>query len=74
MSNSVYLNDGDATFVKSFNKICFGESGERFTFGFRPSNGKQFVVLLLGETDKDAVDCDIEGMLNRLGFYRRDAA
>lgn len=70
--SQVYLHDGDATFVKHFNKVCFTESGDRFTFGFKPSRGKQFVTLLLGEIDAKETDCDIEGMLNRLGFYRRE--
>lgn len=70
--SEIYLNDGDATFQKSFQKICFGESGEKYTFGFKASRGKKFVVLLLGEIDDKADDCDLDGMLGKLGFYRRD--
>lgn len=71
----VQLFDGDATFVNSFTKIGWGqETGQKFTFGFKPERGKKFVVMLLGEVDKDATDYDLEAALNRLGFYRREEA
>ncbi|EPZ0818880.1 TPA: hypothetical protein ACKPJS_006247 [Pseudomonas aeruginosa] len=69
----MHLNDGDATFVGSFTKICWGEeTGQKFTFGFKPERGKKFVVMLLGEADKDATDYDLEAALNRLGFFRQE--
>ena len=40
--------------------------------GFKPTKGKKFVVLLLGEVDKTAIDYDLEAALNRLGFYRKE--
>lgn len=71
--SDVQLYDGDATFVSSFTKIAWGEeSGQKFTFGFRPARGKKFVVMLLGEADKDATDYGLEAALNRLGFYRKE--
>lgn len=71
--NGVQLFDGDATFLSSFTKVCYGEeTGQKFTFGFRPERGKKFVVMLLGEADKNATDYDLEAALNRLGFYRRE--
>lgn len=73
MIDQVYLNDGDATFSSKFVKVCYGSTEEQeFKFSFSPGKGKKFVTLLLGEVDKKANDCDIEGMLNRLGFYRRE--
>lgn len=72
MNEKIYLNDGDCTFTKTFNKVCFGESGQQFTFGFKASKGKKFVTLLLGEIDDKADDCDAEAMLNALGFYRKE--
>jgi len=74
MSNPVYLNDGDASFAGSFNKVCWGEdSGQRFTFGFKPPKGEQFVVMLLGTAPKNAEEFDCEAALNRLGFYRKES-
>lgn len=71
--NDVTLNDGDATFVGSFNKICFGEeSCNQYTFGFRPPRGERFVVMLLGSVPKDCKDFDCEAALNRLGFVREE--
>lgn len=71
MSEEVRLNDGDATFVSTFQKICWGErTGQRFTFGFKPPKGEKFVVMLLGTAPKDAQDFDCEAALNRLGFAR----
>lgn len=71
MSDQIYLYDGDCTFTKSFNKVCFGENGGQYTFGFKASKGKKFVALLLGEVDANSTDCDAETMLNALGFYRK---
>lgn len=69
---SMQLFDGDATFTKSFTKVAFGDdTGTRYSFGFKPQKGKQFVVMLLGEVDAKATDCDLEKMLNELGFYRQ---
>lgn len=71
--NGIQLDDGDATFVGSFTKIGWHrDTGEKVQVGFRPSRGKKFVVMLLGEADKNADDFDLEGALNRLGFYRRE--
>ncbi|EPP8607624.1 hypothetical protein, partial [Pseudomonas aeruginosa] len=71
--NEMYLNDGDATFVGSFTKVCWDrDNGQRYSFGFKPNRGKKFVVMLLGEADKTADDFDLEAALNRLGFYRRE--
>ena len=68
---NIELFDGDAMFTKSFTKTGIGEStGSVFTFGFKPSKGKKFVVMLLGEADSKAEECDCEAMLNKLGFYR----
>jgi len=72
--SAMNLNDGDATFVGSFNKIGWTEDGRKMTFGFRPPRGEQFVVMLLGSAKKDATDFDLEGALNRLGFYRKEEA
>lgn len=63
---------GDASFTKSFTKVGFGESGNKYSFGFKAPRGKQFVVLLVGEADLKATDCDVEKMLNDLGFFRRE--
>ncbi|MNZ70245.1 hypothetical protein D3C78_885770 [compost metagenome] len=73
MIDPVYLNDGDATFVSSFTKLGWGkDTSQEFSFRFKPSRGKKFVVMLLGETDKGATDFDLEAALNRLGFYRKE--
>lgn len=49
------------------------EDGKQcFSAGFKPTKGKKFVVLLLGEVDKTAIDYDLEAALNRLGFYRKE--
>lgn len=70
-NRNVYLNDGDASFVGSFEKVCWGEqTGQRFRFGFKPPRGEKFVVMLLGSAKKEAEDFDCEGALNRLGFFR----
>ena len=51
----------------------FAEDGKQcFSAGFKPTKGKKFVVLLLGEVDKTAIDYDLEAALNRLGFYRKE--
>uniref|UniRef100_A0AAU8GVQ6 Uncharacterized protein n=1 Tax=Pseudomonas phage PACT201 TaxID=3230130 RepID=A0AAU8GVQ6_9VIRU len=43
--NEMYLNDGDATFVGSFTKVCWDrDNGQRYSFGFKPNRGKKFVV------------------------------
>ena len=69
--SETYLNDGDATFVTKFDKICWcDETGTRFTFGFKPPRGERFVVMLLGTAPTDADDFDCEAALNRLGFFR----
>lgn len=68
----MHLNDGDATFVGSFNKVAWTEDGRKVTFGFKAPRGEQFAVLLLGSAPKDAEDFDIEAALNRLGFFRRE--
>lgn len=65
------LNIGDVTFMSRFDKVAFTEANEPHTFGFRPHRGKKFVVLLLGEVDKKAIDAPAEAMLNELGFFRR---
>jgi len=68
----VYLNDGDASFVSTFNKTCWGEeSAQQFTFSFKPPKGEKFVVMLLGTAPKNATDYDLEAALNRLGFVRK---
>ena len=66
------LYDGDATFAKSFTKVAFDESGQKYSFGFKADKGKQFVVLLLGEVDAKATDCDLDAMLNRLGYFKQE--
>jgi len=69
---NIELNDGDAMFTRSFTKTGVGEStGSVYTYGFKPNKGKKFVVMLIGEVDSKADDCDCEAMLNKLGFYRR---
>jgi len=72
MDDKIILQDGDCTFSKSFNKICIGENGQQYTFGFKANKGRKFVTLLLGDVPADAVDCDAEAMLNALGFYRKE--
>lgn len=72
---TMQLFDGDATFTKSFTKVAFGDdTGIRYNFGFKAQKGKQFVVMLLGEVDAKATDCDLEKMLNDLGFYRKEGS
>lgn len=66
------LYDGDATFVKTFTKVAFGDSGQQYSFGFKAEKGKKFVVLLLGEMDAKANDCDLDALLNRLGYFKRE--
>jgi len=66
----IQLFDGDATFTKSFAKVGFTDSGSKTTATFRSEKGKQFVVLLLGEVDAKATDCDLEEMLRKLGYQR----
>lgn len=67
------LDIGDATFCKSFTKVGFSEDGSiKAATNFRPPKGQQFVTLLIGTISAKATDCDIESMLNSLGFYRRD--
>ncbi|HCZ8844392.1 Uncharacterised protein [Enterobacter hormaechei] len=69
----ISLHDGDASFASSFTKVVYSEDGKQcFSAGFKPTKGKKFVVLLLGEVDKTAIDYDLEAALNRLGFYRKE--
>mgnify|MGYP004548041311 FL=1 len=69
----ISLHDGDASFASSFTKVAYSEDGKQcFSAGFKPTKGKKFVVLLLGEVDKTAIDYDLEAALNRLGFYRKE--
>lgn len=67
----VQLNIGDATFQKTFTKIGFTPDDDQVSVGFKPPKGRKFVVLLLGDVDAKAVYCDVEAMLNALGFYYR---
>lgn len=70
MTGAIYLNYGDATFSSSFAKIMRSDEGYELKASFKPERGKEFVVLLLGETDKGTPYVDVEEMLNKLGFYR----
>ncbi len=66
----IHLFDGDATFTKSFSKVGFTESGNKHTATFRAAKGRQFVVLLLGDVDAKAQDCDLDAMLKELGYEK----
>ncbi|AYD44789.1 hypothetical protein [Yersinia rochesterensis] len=59
------LHDGDASFADTF--TFQGQGGAA---RFKPPKGKKFVVLLLGVTDKEAIEFNAEKALNKLGFYR----
>lgn len=62
----IKLSIGEATFANDF-KLIIG----RDWFKFKPHAGKKFVVLLVGEVDKDAETADVEAMLVKLGFERK---
>lgn len=61
----VKLHDGDASFANTFTLQAKG-----IVARFKPPKGKKFVVLLLGATDKEAIEFNAEKALNKLGFYR----
>lgn len=63
----VELHDGDASFANTFTL-----QGKGIAARFKPPKGKKFVVLLLGVTDKEAVEFNAEKALNKLGFYRTE--
>lgn len=62
----IELNDGDASFSSTFELKTPVIAAK-----FKPRRGKKFVVLLLGEVDKNEETADIEAMLNKLGFVRK---
>lgn len=51
----VELHDGDASFANTFTL-----QGQGIAARFKPPKGKKFVVLLLGVTDKEAVEFNAE--------------
>lgn len=65
---------GDATPASTFTKVGFLEDGGRVTAKYKPTKGKKFVVLLLGECDTNATECDIDGMLDALGYVPKGEA
>lgn len=66
------LYNGTVTLQDTFEMVGLRDEDMLITASFDPPPGKQFVVLLLGVTDRNNIHCEPETLLNELGYFRKE--
>lgn len=67
----VQLQLGDVSRSKTFNLVMLNNSGGRFTAGFKPPRGHEFITMVVGDVPVGGA-VDLDKMLAEIGLVAND--